>query len=77
MTAIKTQQRQSVKHFCIFDYYLDGTFLRWEESLGECPVLFLGKEVVIDLDNGSSINTKIIDFEFISEDECHVYLGSC
>lgn len=65
------------RHFCIFDYYLDGVFLKWEEVRGECPVLAYGEQITIELNDGNKINAKVVDSEFVSENERHVYLSSC
>ncbi len=76
MVSVKTQHNQKGKYFCIFDYYLDGVFLKYEEILGECPVINPGERVVVELDNGGRVEAKVVDSEFISEDERHVYLSS-
>ncbi len=72
-----TRNTQKDKHFCIFDYFLDGVFLRWEEVEGECPVLIHGQDWVVSLEDGTQITTKIIETETISENERRIYLRSC
>ncbi len=39
-----TRTVQKNRHFCIFDYFLDGVFLKWEEVKKECPVLVRGQD---------------------------------
>ena len=65
------------RYFCIFDYFLDGVFVKWEEVKGECPVLTHGQDWVISLDDGTKITAKIIDTEVISESERRIFLRSC
>ena len=72
-----TRNTQKDKHFCIFDYFLDGVFLRWEEVEGGCPVLIHGQDWVVSLEDGTQITTKIIETETISENERRIYLRSC
>jgi hypothetical protein len=66
----------SNQHFCIFDYYLDDVFLKWEEITGECPILVHGEELVIQLEDGTQIKATIIETKIISENERHVFLRS-
>ena len=73
MTAKDVQQGKS---FCIFDYYLDGEFLKWEEVIGQCPVLIPGQDWVVNLEDGTQITAKILEIEALSEDERKVYLSS-
>ena len=72
-----TKNSQQTRHFCIFDYFLDGAFLRWEEVTGNCPVLVPGQEWVISLDDGTQISTKVIETEVVSENEHRIFLRSC
>ena len=65
------------KYFCIFDYYLDGVFLKWEEIKGECPILARGAKLVVSLEDGTQVTGKIIETQSISENERHIYLSSC
>jgi hypothetical protein len=73
--TIRTTQKN--RHFCIFDYFLDGVFLRWEEIEGECPVFVRGQDWVINLEDGTQISAKIIETEAISENERRIFLRSC
>ncbi|MDJ0902072.1 MAG: hypothetical protein QNJ55_25045 [Xenococcus sp. MO_188.B8] len=73
MTAKDVQQGRS---FCIFDYYLDGEFLKWEEVIGHCPVLIPGQDWVVNLEDGTQITAKIVETEAVSEDERKIYLSS-
>ena len=68
---------QKKRHFCIFDYFLDGVFLRWEEIIRECPVLAPGQDWVVSLEDGTQITAKIIGTETISENERRIFLRSC
>ena len=65
------------KHFCIFDYYLDGEYLKWEEVEGECPILTAGQLWTVSLDDGTQVTGEIIETELVSEDECKILLRSC
>ena len=74
MTTITTQQD---RHFCIFDYFLDGAFLKWEEAEEQCPAFFRGQDWVINLEDGTQIKAKVIDTEAVSENERRIFLRSC
>lgn len=65
---------QEGKHFYIFDYFLDGVFLRWEEV--DCQFPVCGQSWILSLDNGTQIVTQVIEIEQISEDEHRVFLRS-
>jgi hypothetical protein len=65
------------RHFCIYDYYLDGEYLKWEEVEGECPVLVVGQKHTVNLDDGSQVTGEIIETESISENERRILLRSC
>ncbi len=72
-----TKDRQRKKHFCIFDYYLDGTFLRWQEVEGECPILAFGEQWTVDLEDGTQVIGEIVETVTISENERRILLRSC
>ena len=65
------------RNFCIFDYFLDGVFLKWEELKEKCPVFFNGQDWVISLEDGTHITAKIIATEALSENERRIFLRSC
>lgn len=71
-----TQATTKNRYFCIFDYFLDGEFLKWEEVTGECPVLICGQDCVVRLDDGTEITAKIIGTEVVSENEHRIFLSS-
>ncbi|MGB5636753.1 MAG: hypothetical protein WBM44_18520 [Waterburya sp.] len=71
-----TNNTQSRSHFCIYDYYLDGTFLKWEEVLGECPILVAGQQCTVNLDDGTQVNGEVIETISISENERRIMLRS-
>jgi hypothetical protein len=71
-----TQNTQKQQHFCIYDYYLDGVYLKWEEVEGECPILVHGQDLVIDLEDGTQITAEIIETEAVSENERRIFLNS-
>ncbi len=71
-----TEKFQKERNFCIFDYYLNGVFLKWEEVIGQCPVLIPGQDWVVNLEDGTQITTKIVGTEAVSEDERKIYLSS-
>ena len=64
------------RYFCIFDYFLDGVFLRWEEVEGECPVIIPGENLVVNLEDGTQVTGKIIETQTVSENERRIYLSS-
>lgn len=64
------------RHFCIFDYYIDGEYLKWEEVEGECPVLVVGHKHTVNLDDGSRVRGEILEIESISENERRILLRS-
>lgn len=74
MTTINTQEN---RHFCIYDYFLDGVFLRWEEVTGNCPVIVSGQDWVISLEDGTKVTTKVTGTEAVSENEQRIFLSSC
>lgn len=65
------------RHFCIFDYYLDGQYLKWEEVTGECPILNPGQRWTVDLEDGTQVTGEVIETISISEDERRILLRSC
>ena len=71
-----THTTQPKRHFCIFDIFLDGTFLRWEEVKGNCPILVPGQDWEISLEDGTKIITKVIETEAVSENEHRLFLRS-
>jgi hypothetical protein len=71
-----TQNTKNKQHFCIYDYYLDGVYLKWEEIEGECPVLICGQDWVINLEDGTQITAKIVETELVSENERRIFLNS-
>ncbi len=71
-----TENMQKDRNFCIFDYFLDGVFLKWEEVEGTCPILVPGQDRVVNLEDGTQITAKIVEIEDISEDERRIYLSS-
>ncbi|MBE9044970.1 hypothetical protein IQ255_11235 [Pleurocapsales cyanobacterium LEGE 10410] len=72
-----TQNRQRNQHFCIFDYYLDGVFLRWQEVEGECPLPVVGEQWTVDLEDGTQVTGKIEETIAVSENERRILLRSC
>lgn len=73
---MNTSTLKDHRYFCIFDYFLDGVFLRWEEVEGECPVLIPGKDLVVNLEDGTQITAKIMEIETVSENERRIFLNS-
>ena len=71
-----TKNMPKNQYFCIFNYYLNGIFLKWEEVIGKCPVLIPGKDWVVNLEDGTQITAKIVETEATSEDERRIYLSS-
>ncbi|MDJ0594369.1 MAG: hypothetical protein QNJ72_31075 [Pleurocapsa sp. MO_226.B13] len=67
--------KQKNKHFHIFDYFLDGQFLRWEEVEGNMPVC--GQYWVVNLENNTQVITKVEEIEPVSETETRILLCSC
>ena len=67
--------KQKGQQFYIFDYFLDGYFLKWEEVKGNCPVC--GQYWVVNLENGTEIRTQVVEIEEISENERKICLSSC
>lgn len=69
LTKLKKQ------HFHIFDYFLDGEFLRWQEVKGSSPVC--GQYWVVDLEDDTQIVAKVVAIEPLSETESQIMLSSC
>ncbi|MEM8828969.1 MAG: hypothetical protein AAGE96_06380 [Cyanobacteria bacterium P01_G01_bin.19] len=74
MTTNKTQNRG---HFCIYDYYLDGEYLKWEEVTGECPVLVVGQRHTVHMEDGREVVGEIVETIAVSENERKILLCSC
>ena len=73
---MNTTMTNDHRYFCIFDYFLDGVFLRWEEVEGECPIIIPGENLVVNLEDGTQVTGKIIETETVSENERRIYLSS-
>ncbi len=65
---------QEHRQFYIFDYFLDGYFLKWEEVEHECPAC--GEVFSISPEDGTKIHPKVVEIEPISEDELRIFLSS-
>ncbi len=63
------------RHFHIFEYFLDGNYLKWEEIEGDLPVS--GQYWVINLEDNTQVVTKVVEIEPISETESRIMLTSC
>ena len=74
---IMTNDKQRHQHFCIFDYYLDGEYLKWEQVTGEYIALVAGQQCTVKLEDGTQITGEVIETISISEDERKVLLRSC
>ncbi len=74
MTTENTENRI---HFCIYDYYLDGKYLKWEEVTGECPILVAGQKYTVNLEDGTQITGEVIETIAVSENERKILLRSC
>lgn len=66
--------KQENRHFHIFDYFLDGKFLKWEECQGDFPVC--GQSWVVNLENGTKVVAQVVEIEQISETEHRILLSS-
>ena len=73
---MRTTNTQKSKYFCIFDYFLDGIFLKWEEIEGECPILVRGEKLTLDLEDGTTITAKLLETKSISDNERQIFLTS-
>jgi hypothetical protein len=64
-----------LKHFCIYEYYLDGYFLKWEQ-MKECylPVEDEIREILNK--EGEAIKVKVLRTDKISDSEYKVLLES-
>ncbi len=65
---------QERKHFHIFDYFLDGYFLMWEEVEDIYPTY--GEFCSISLEDGTEIHAQVVGTEQISENELRIFLSS-
>ncbi len=72
-----TTNNEMKKHFCIFDYFLDGEYLKWEEIEYECPAFIAGQRWTVDLEDGTQVTGEIIETVSISENERRIMLRSC
>lgn len=67
--------KQEQKKFYIFDYFLDGYFLKSEEVIGE-DLPRRGEWKVISPKPGVDITAKIVGTEKISENEYRILINS-
>ncbi len=72
-----TTNSETKRHFCIFDYFLDGEYLKWEEIEYECPVFVAGQQWTVTLEDGTQITGEIVETVSISENERQIFLRSC
>lgn len=69
MMADKNEQQ-----FYIISYFLNGQFIKWEESVHQKP-LDINDEIMIFIpQEGNSINATVVGKENVSEDEYKVFL---
>ena len=73
---MNTKNTQDNKHFCIFDYYLDGEYLKWEEVTGECPILETGQQWTVNLEDGTQVTGEVVETILVSESERRIILRS-
>jgi hypothetical protein len=64
-----------LKHFYIYDYFLDGCFLKWEEVHEEC-LPSKGETRELRTGGGQSISAKVLGTEPLSESEYRIFLVS-
>jgi hypothetical protein len=64
-----------LKHFYIYDYFLDGCFLKWEEVHEDCLPL-KGETRELHTNDGHSILAKVTGTEPLSESEYRIFLVS-
>ena len=67
-------ERTQQKHFYMFDYFLNGSFLKREEV--NCQPLVKGQHWIVRLDDGTELPTQVVEVEEISEDEHRVFLST-
>ncbi len=67
-------KRTEENHFYIFDYFLNGSFLKREEV--NCQPLVSGQQWIVRLEDGTELPTQVVEIEEISEDEHRVFLSS-
>ncbi len=61
-----------LKHFCIYEYFLNGYFFKWEQ-MNECYLPTEGEIREVNKD-GQSVTAKVTGMEKISESEYRVLL---
>jgi hypothetical protein len=67
--------KQKHQKFYIFDYFLDGHFLKSQEMIAQELPRF-GEIKLISIKPGVDINVKITGTEKISEDEYRIFMDS-
>jgi hypothetical protein len=64
-----------LKHFCIYEYFLDGQFFQWEQ-VNEHYLPIEGETRELQAKDGRIIPVKVMGTEQISESEYRILLVS-
>ena len=64
-----------LKHFCIYEVFLDGQFCEWEQA-NECYLPMEGEIREFVLKDGRKIIAKVVETEMISDSEYRIMLNS-
>jgi len=64
-----------LKHFCIYEYFLDGYFFKWEQ-MRECYLPMENEIREIMAKDGKTIRVKVERTEKVSESEYKILLVS-
>ena len=64
-----------LKHYCIYEYYLDGYFLKWEQ-MRECYLPVEDEIREITTKEGETVKVKVVRTDKVSDSEYKVLLVS-
>lgn len=68
-------QLKHFEHFCIYEYFLDGQFFKWEQ-VNEHYLPIEGEIQELTSKDGRSVKAKVVETEKISDSEYRVLLVS-
>jgi hypothetical protein len=71
----QSETKSEKKKFYIFEYFLDGYFLKWEQVIGE-DIPRYGQFKAIMSKAGDDISARIVGTEKISDNEYRILMDS-
>jgi hypothetical protein len=69
------EETSQLKHYCIYEYFLDGYFLKWQQ-MRECYLPVEDELREIETKDGKIIKAKVVRTDKVSDSEYKVLLVS-